>query len=79
MIAVVVLVELLEVAVVEIRTAHSLMSCTQPVREDRTCRKSSQSCSETGTFRLALIHVTISVYSNSHNKVGLTDTKQTPL
>ena len=50
------------------RTAHSLMSCTQPVSDDNTCSRSDHSCSETGTCRLALIHVTISVYQSIINK-----------
>jgi len=49
------------------RTAHSLMSCTQPVSDDNTCRRSDHSCSETATCRLALIHVTISVYQSISN------------
>ena len=45
----------------ETLTAHSLMSSIHEVSDDRTDRNSSQSSVEISTFRLALIHVTISV------------------
>ena len=53
-------------------TDHSLMSSIHEVRDDSTARNSSQSSVEISTFRLALIHVTISVCT------GHTDIHRSP-
>ena len=50
-------------------TAHSLISSSQPVRDDSTWRKWSHNSVDICTFKLALIHVTINVCKKIHSRL----------